>query len=618
MLLFQEIPKVATASRHAVSMLDAPATASIITRDDIEHMGFLNVPELLVYVTGVNFYKAGGSPVVSIRGVTGMPPNNILVLVDGRPIYSPTRNTNQCAMIPETPADIEKIEIVRGPGSVLYGSHAFAGVINIITRKPEDIDGVIFSAGAGTFSAGKYSITGGRRFGPVACKLLGAWDQRSSESDHANQVRGIMKFAGNITYDFAVNDTASLSFGLVNGNIQVPQLPPIKPFDQDGLDSFLRGMVNFDDLKFDLWWRHHDSSAEYVEYIKSLEWKYDNINFLVSNVFNWKSHEVVYGGEFRFSDVGATSYNGWHSQYIGSLFFEDRWELLDDLNLFVGLRYDHHSEAGGAAAPRVSLVRNLSDNQSVRLVFARAFKFPSYYENYGYTDTGFLVQTGNRDLEPEQLTSFEIAWQMVKPSGLSITAAAFYNHYKNKIDMNYRLDAEQVYIETENMYNFDQYGFELEAGYRFPFGLMIRGNYSYVWNNIPETMINGPAPENQLNGEVRYEHDTGLWLDFRIHWQDRSVYSIGDPPWNDIFRALGSSYSDTGSIMTSNPVNVDYGWQYIDSYASGDISVGYSPYESPWTFSLGIHNVFHNRYEMSQYRNVADTTVSGRITYVFR
>ena len=85
-LLFQEIPEVTTASRHAVSLLDSPATSSIITREDIEHMGFLNVPELLQYVVGVNFYKGGGGwPAIGIRGVNGMPNNNLLVLVDGLP-----------------------------------------------------------------------------------------------------------------------------------------------------------------------------------------------------------------------------------------------------------------------------------------------------------------------------------------------------------------------------------------------------------------------------------------------------------------------------------------------------------------------------------------------------
>ena len=618
MLLFQEIPEVATASRHAVSMLESPATSSIITREDIEHMGFLSVPELLLYVTGINFYKGGGGgPAVGMRGVNGMPANNILVLADGRPIYSPTRNTNQCAIIPETPSDIEKVEIVRGPGSVLYGSHAFAGVINIITRKPEDIDGIVFSAGAGTFSAEKYSVTGGARQGPLSYKLLGTWDQRSSEHDHNNQLRGLMKFSGKMSYDFSASESAGFSFGLANGSLQVPQVLPMKPFDQDGIDGFVRGMFNIDDLKFDLWWRHHDSQADDVQYVDKIEWKYDNINFLVSNAFRWDMHDVVYGGEFRFSDLGSTSYKGWHQQYIGSLFFEDRWEILAGLNLFAGLRYDYHSEAGGAAAPRLSLVKTFNDNQSLRLVFARAFKFPSYYENYGWLGYDFLLQSGNKDLDPEQLTSFELAWQMINTDGLSMTAAAFYNQYKDKIDFDYRFEQDRILITEENMYDFDQYGFELEAGYRFSPALLVKGSYSYVWNNMPEAMLNGPVPVNQLNGEIRYEHSSGIWADFRIHWQDRSAYSIGDPPLEDLARAIGASSRGFNSSMLPN-TSFDYGWQYLDGYASGDLSVGYSPEGRPWRLSLGVHNLFHERYEMSQYNNIADTTVSGVVTYVFR
>jgi outer membrane receptor protein involved in Fe transport len=280
------------------------------------------------------------------------------------------------------------------------------------------------------------------------------------------------------------------------------------------------------------------------------------------------------------------------------------------------MRYDWHSEAGSAFAPRVSIVRIFNGNQSIRLVAARAFKFPSYNDNYSDVAIPYIVQKGNRDIDPEQLTSFELSWQVIDPDRFSITASAFYNRYDDKIDMVYEWNDNYLLVTRDNEYDFDQYGFEFEAGLHFGHGWFVKGNYSYTWNNIPESMVSGPVPVHQLNGELRYDHPSGLWADFRIHWQDKSAYSFGNPPFGydefESYLQLPVSYEENLPDF-----GVPSGWQYIDPYAEGDLSIGYTPSEWPWSLRLGVHNIFHSRHEKSQYHNKADTTVSGVITYYF-
>lgn len=618
MLLFQDIPEVTSASHHRVSQLESPATASIITQEDIEHMGFLDVPSLLRYLSGVNYYEGVSNfPTAGIRGVNGMPPNNILVLIDGRPIYSPTRLTNQYAIIPETPEDIEKVEVVKGPGSVLYGSHAFSGVINVVTKKPEDINGVILSTGIGTFSKGRYNFTGGKRKGPWSYKFIGSWDQKNSIYDHENQDRRMMKFAGTLGYELSPSENFDLSFGIANGTMQVVHLQHFSPFKQSGIDGFLRGRYHLDDMKVDLWWRHHDTESDDLIVNHLLTWKYDNIDLLFSNNFKWKSHELVYGGEIRYGHLGAYTYQDWYDQIIYSFFMEDRWTLPYEFNIFTGLRYDNHSEAGGAFAPRLSIVKTFNGNQSIRFVVARAFKFPSYFDNYTYIPGGIFIRSGQKDIKPEKLQSFEVAWQMLNPTGLSLSSSVFYNRYEDKIDIECEWEGKYVYFLQDNIYDFDQYGFELEASYKFSHSWMVKANYSHVWNNKPEDMTGGPIPVNQLNGEIRYEHNSGLWADLRLHWQDRSAYTAGKYPSSEVmYCVINHIYELTKEEMQDILCHSE-GWHYIDGYTLGDLSFGYKPENSPWSFTIGVHNVFHSRHEASQYHNLADTTVTGILKFYF-
>ncbi len=618
MLLFQEIPRVTTASRQTVSVLESPATATVITREDILHSGFNSTSDLVRFITGIDYFKnSGAGPNVGMRGVNGVQANQVLVLLDGRPIFNPARNSNQCALIPSFPNDIERIEIIRGPGSALYGSNAFAGVINIITRTPEDIDGVDLMASTGTFSSGLYNFDAGKRDGKFSYKLTGGWIQESSPDDHDNQVKGLLKFAGNIGYKWQPERNAELSFGVTSGSIAVLPLYAMSTFDQDGEDAFVRTKLNIDNTHFDLWWRHHSTSADVASIRGSNKhyWKFDNINLTAHHKFYWKNHETITGAELRMSYLGATSYDKWHQQFLYSLFMEDRWYLPHNFNIFLSARYDHQSRAGGAFSPRLSIVKQIGATQSLRLSASQAFKYPSYLQNYMDQTTEFGSFTfehfGNRHLDPEKLVSVELAYQAWNMSGLSAMAALFYNNYSDIIDFDMAMNHRQINLTYDNMYSMHQYGGELELSYRFNTNLLVRFNYSYVWKQKRDNITFGPVPSNQINGEIRYDHESGLWFDLRIHWQDDSDYSTG------IRVPSGSAPPSAGTI---NPVEIIQslsGWHSMDSYTYGDLSAGYMPKNWPFSITCAVHNLFHDRTMEYPAGPKPDTTFTGRITWHF-
>ncbi len=611
-LLFQEIPRVTTASRQVLTVLESPATATIITRQDIVHSGYNSVSRLLRYVAGVDFFQTSDSTFsVGMRGVNGLQANNILILVDGRPIYSPVRNTNQCALIPEVPGDIERIEVVRGPGSVLYGSNAFSGVVNIITRSPEAIDGVQLSGSAGTFSDYLYSFTAGKRLGSWSCKLVSAWSQKNSTQEHDRQVKGLWKMSGEMNYEKRPGTNYNFSFGFSKGKLPVVSSTPV-PFDQDGFDGFFRSRFNRNDLKLDFWWRHFDTTGD-VPGSGHLKWKFDHVDLLVQDKFVWGQHTLIGGAEGRFSSLGATTYDEWHNQFIGSLFCEDRWKLGSKIDVFAGLRIDYQTEAHEALSPRISMVYSLDDDQSIRFSASRAFNYPSYLQNYIQIGNDQMHHQGNEHLDPEKLTSVELAYQRFFPAGLSLSGSVFYNYYNDIIDLEYRNETQEVCLGYENLYDVYQYGLELSFQYRYAMNLLVRGNYSYVWKQKKDGMIFGPVPSNQINGELRYDFKNGFWVDLRFHWQDRSDYSTGIIPVN--------FPETTGPAASMDPARPpafsDVSWHELEGFSLADLSAGFISPGGRWHFAAAVHNLFHSTNQETPGGGDADTTFTARLSVSF-
>jgi len=609
-LLFENIPKVVTASRQVVTVLESPATATIITRQDIVHSGYNSVTQLLRYVAGVDFFKTTGAGFnIGMRGVNGLHANNVLILVDGRPIYSPVRNTNQCALIPEVPDDIERIEVIRGPGSVLYGSNAFSGVINIITRSPEAINGIQITGSAGTFSDELYSLTAGKRFGNWSYKLVSAWTQKNSTADHDKQIKGLWKMSGELNYEKMPGNNYNLSFGFAKGKLLVVPARPVTPFDQDGFDGFLRSRMNWDDLKLDLWWRHFDNSGDAMPSSK-LHWRFDHIDMLLQNQYILGDHTVIGGIEGRVCSLGATTYDKWHNQFIGSVFGEDHWKLTHRLDVFTGLRMDYQTEAHAALSPRLSIVYSLLHNQSIRFTASQAFKYPSYLQNYIDMNVPGFEHQGNQGLDPERLSSMELAYQMVNPSRLSLSASIFYNYYDNIIDLDYTAKNQGVYITYENLYDIYQYGGEIGFQYRYSLNLLLRGNYSYVWKQKKDGITFGPVPTNQINGEFRYDFDLGLWVDMRIHWQDHSDYSIG------LLAPLSwETYGSPGDFQDITPLPGE--WQELSGFTLADLSMGFISPDRKWNIAAAVHNLFHSTHQETPDGNDAGTTFTARLSLMF-
>ena len=297
--------------------------------------------------------------------------------------------------------------------------------------------------------------------------------------------------------------------------------------------------------------------------------------------------------------------------------YGDSMLTLTTTSIFAGLRIDYHTEAGVAISPRMSIVHSLGSNQSLRLSASQAFKYPSYLQNYIDMNIPFFSHEGNKDLDTERLTSVELAYQMFNPSGLSLTAACFYNNYTDTIDSELSIRDRKFYLTYENLYDMYQYGVELDGSYRYSRNLLVRANYSYVWKQKKDGITFGPVPKNQINGEIRYDFDSGFWIDMRIHWQDDAAYSMGMKPSNlpdnlDIQGAPSYITEDFRNLMSQIMQ-----WHEADGYTLGDISLGYMSPTKKWRVAAAVHNVFHSRYQEIPDSYESDTTFTARLTVDF-
>ena len=167
-MIFAEIPTVTLPTRLPQPITQAPAAITVITADDIAHSGYTNVWDLLRSQPGVDVFQVSGSYAgVTIRGFNAARPEKVQVLLDGRSIFDPIVNGTFWTENVIVLEDIERIEIMRGPNSVLYGYNAFNGVINIVTKDPAKTKGTLAKVTAGTKKTQQYLC----RFADTAGKL---------------------------------------------------------------------------------------------------------------------------------------------------------------------------------------------------------------------------------------------------------------------------------------------------------------------------------------------------------------------------------------------------------------------------------------------------------------
>lgn len=216
-LLFQEVPVVITAARKEQPITEAPTTITVITSEDIRYSGATNIPDVLRMAAGVDVMTiTARDQVVGVRGPVTPLSSQLLVLIDGRSIYMDLYDHVYWDALPVGLEEIDRIEVVKSPASALYGANAYSGVINIITKSPEQLAGTTLHITAGTQNTfiGSLLHAGEAAKKKISYKVSAEWDNTNEWKKNEEKAGETIRL--NVSLQYKPNKKSKLAISIFN------------------------------------------------------------------------------------------------------------------------------------------------------------------------------------------------------------------------------------------------------------------------------------------------------------------------------------------------------------------------------------------------------------------
>jgi len=470
-LLEEEIKadEVESASKHRQSIFWSPSAITVFTREDILASGATNLPDLLRRVPGFDVYELKPSfPLVGARALTDHANNLVLVLVDGREALIELAGFPIWAAMTIDIEEIERIEVIRGPGSTLYGANAFAAVVNITTmaEQPRRLTGNAYLTGGqqGTYRlfgrAGGSWQAGNGVLSMSASLGKGATGSASDREDPMVQSR--TRFHSFVRYQQGHDLDVSLHGGVLEG--EGPLYMIVGDFlARDVLNHYAMAKASIAladglKLKVQLYQIRFKGDFHYrSRFFAYNSWITDIPDFVMdTNTYDgqlqadWQAAawlHIVAGANLRYSymDSDKVIANG-IDELRGAVFLNSEWLPADSLQLTGGFRLDINSETEPAFSPRIAAVYRPYANQAFRLGYGLAFRKPSFIESQMHMQVDIYnpafpevvdklkTSAGNENLKNEQVHSIEAGWRgRFLDEKLTASADLFYNFYLDTV-----------------------------------------------------------------------------------------------------------------------------------------------------------------------------------------
>lgn len=633
---------VVTATGYEQSVADAPASVTVITRRELEKKPFRDLTDALREVQGVTVTGIANEQDIMIRGLPG---TYTLILVDGKRQGTRDARPNgsggfEQSFIPPLEA-IERIEVVRGPMSSLYGSDAMGGVVNIITRKiPKTWGGSVGFDGtlqdhrsSGDAYQGQFYLGG-----PIKDDLLGlqVWGRQYQRGEDDIQdgfrrardqdITARLAITPNRNHDILVEAgstdvrrNASGGKSLADSASNTRQDHSREHYSLSHIGRYGRATSEVS-LYREIGQRENytrNAAGSYVRNARAPEIENTTLDAKLNMALG--SHFVVAGGQWNkgvLTDQNPGRRTGVNEQFSitqQALFVEDEWRLSDKFSLTGGLRLDDHEVYGNQWSPRAYAVWHATDAMTFKGGVSRGFRAPDIRAiapgyatttggsgcTYGPNGTcGVIV--GDPNLKPETSTSYEISAHLDNKAGLAASATLFYTDFKDKVsnaliyaapgrparweeDPNYRL------WYNYNVDNATIRGVELTGTWQATKTVSLKSNYTYTDSRQKGGQFDGHAltrtPKHMANVRIDWSASPALTLWGAVNYHGKEI--------NAAARA-GSN----GRVVTTNVME-------YDDYAIADVGLSYALTRDT-TLKAAVYNVGDRRLDTLTYNTVDD------------
>lgn len=603
---------VVTATGYEQDLSQAPASITVIDREELDRHEYNDITDALRNAPGIVVTGGNDAQAISIRGMSA---DYTLFLVDGKRQFAKDTNPNgddygmEKNILPPIAA-IERIEIIRGPASTLYGSEAMGGVINIITKKVSDVWTGSAEVGAtlqDRGDGGNTYNTSAYLSGPIIDEKLGLQigvnRLERKEDSYLNGFGRHVTESLNSRFTYVINDNHDLAFD-ANFVNQEGESTPGKTVAENGAASSSSSERSVFALTHNGEYSDTLDSSSYIQYENSEN--PDRVNAVVgtkgieletitaNSQWNWLlgNHTVSFGGYYKDETLvdRATNRNPLVpdfdelTRWSAAVFLEDTWSITDKFNLTAGARYDYDEHYEGNISPRIYGVYNVTDELTVKGGVSTGYKQPAiravtdgFYAVTGGggspTATGRAIIKANPDLEPESSTSTELGFHW-KNDYINASLTGYITKFEDRISeirecdstTNADYDSNDASTWTcsengipfafissrENIDEAELRGIEVTFGANLSDYDTVTANYTFTDTEIKSGAFEGQPlngmPEHLFN--VTFDHevndDLNIWT--RLHYRGETTPYLGRSSMSDPLPAY--TFMDVGFNYT--------------------------------------------------------------------
>ena len=553
--------QVTSVSKKEQTMSKAGAAVHVITQEDIRRSGANNIPDLLRTVPGVDVARIdANSWAISIRGFNDRYANKVLVLIDGRSVYSPVFSGVFWEGQDVPLEDIERIEVIRGPGGTVWGANAVNGVINIITKSAKDTRGGLVTAGTGSqTNADGLLQYGGDLGGKGTYRVFGKYlnVEPSASPTGGEAADGWRTSHGGFRtdWDLASSDTLTVQGDILKTtegqtitSVFSGALPLVRTFNDplnltagNVLGRWNHTLANGSELSLQI----------YDDYLNHFEQGFvdeqNTVDLDLQQHLAWGSRQdIVWGLGARVIDshygvgYGVTILPQQRLDRLFSTFIQDEVRLSNSLWLTLGSKFEHNDFTGFEVEPSAQLVWEPAHQQTIWVSAARAIRQPSTLDDGLQADVaivpagptfGVVSVQGNPNIQAEEVRDFEAGYRTQLNQGLSLDVAGFGSLFRNvrstQLETPYftmvpgppHLVLPELFVNGSPIYT---YGVEFSATWAVTKHWRILPGYSLFHMNVadPATQTTSPGANPQHQVQVQSRLD----LRHNLEWDNTVAY----------------------------------------------------------------------------------------------